>query len=220
MRPLLLALALLALTAGEASAHAELIGSDPVSGATVSTPTTLTASFSEPLGTDRSRIVVRNAAGDEVARGGISADDETVMTVELPALPPGSYSARWTAVTPEDGGVTRGTITFTVSALPASPGTSPAATPAGSPAASPTERPGGLPVLTPVPGTTPRPIPTATAAPPATPTPAVTAPPTAGPTLAVSPSPAPTAGSGNDLLIALVLATVIVGGLALLLLRR
>jgi hypothetical protein len=146
------------LLAGAAAAHASLVESDPPDGATIDVgPASLTATFDEDLG-GRSRVVVDDADGEEVARGGISADDPRVIIVELPPLPPGQYDARWTAITPEDGGVTRGTITFTVEP-PATPSPDPSAkpTPAGtvgpsagtatpSPGASATPLPGPSPV--------------------------------------------------------------------------
>ena len=123
-------------------AHAELDGSDPPDGGTITAPYTLTATFSEEIGTDRSQIVVTNAAGEEVARGGISVDDARVMTVDLPALDAGGYLASWTAVTPDDNGVTRGQFRFTVAPTPRTTASTP------TPAATPTP-------VTPTPAPTP-----------------------------------------------------------------
>ena len=187
IRGLAVAALLLLLGAVPVYAHAELEESDPADGATITTPYTLTAIFSEEIGTDRSRIVVTDSAGTEVARGGIGADDATVMTVELPELDPGEYTAGWTAVTPDDNGVTRGEINFTVAE---------AATP--SPTAAPT--------------------PSATAGGPS---------PTATPRQTVSPTPAPTppggggqTASGNDILLALALAAVVLLTLGVYLFTR
>lgn len=190
-------LALLALLwlPSSVTAHASLVESDPPDGGTIETPFTLTARYDEDLGTDRSRIIVRDSAGTEVARGGLNGTDPRLMTVELPALPAGDYEARWTAVTPEDNGVTRGTIEFSVTA-PASPSPSPTASPAPSPTASD--------------GPTGAPSPTATAAPTAAPTPSPSPPP---------PDDTPTTGTA-DLLIALVLAGVLLAALVAFLWRR
>jgi copper resistance protein C len=197
MRAILAAVCLMLLAAGVVSAHASLVLSEPPDGGSIVTPATLTASFDEELDTGRSRIVVRDEAGEEVARGGVGSDP-LVMTVSLPALPPGTYVARWTAVTPNDQGVTRGTIRFTVEA----------------PAPSPT------PTLTAA-AATPAPTATASRAPAATPSPAPQAPATAP---AASPSPAPAEPAQetgtSDLLVALVLAGILLGGLALYLFRR
>jgi methionine-rich copper-binding protein CopC len=216
----LLALMQLLAAAGAAHAHASLTDSDPADGDVVAgTPETLTLTFDEPLGTDQSEVTVENAAGEEVARGGIAPDNSMVMVVELPVLPPGDYVAQWTAVTPDDGGVTRGEVTFTIEPPPA--GTPGEPGDDGSPSPTATRPGGGLPIITIGPGVTPRPTASATARPSPTPTAAPTARPTAAPTVAVSPTPPPGATrGGNDLLIALVLAAVIVGGLAVYLLRR
>jgi len=122
------ALLLLLASVVPVTAHAELVESDPADGETIATPYTLTATFSEEL-LDGSRIVVRDAAGDEVARGEVDPDDRTVMVVDLPELPAGSYVAGWTART-ADGHTERGTIDFDV-----------AASPTPSPTATPTARP-------------------------------------------------------------------------------
>jgi len=169
---------------GSALAHAELVESDPADGETIETPAELTATFSEALIVDGSNVIVRNEAGQEVARGAVG-DEPEAMVVELPALPAGDYVARWTA-RGDDGHVTRGEIRFSVEAAVAAP--------------------------TPVPAT-------ATPA-PGTPQPALSPSPTPSP----SPSPepgngAPTAGM-TDVLLALVLAGAVIGGLAVYLLRR
>jgi methionine-rich copper-binding protein CopC len=107
-----------------ALAHAELVASDPADGAVVpDPPQVLSATFSEELA-EQSQIIVQDASGSEIARGGVSPDDETLMTVELPDLAAGGYAAHWTAVAADDSGVTRGTINFTVG-----PGASPAPAP-------------------------------------------------------------------------------------------
>ena len=115
--------------------HAELEESDPADGATITTPYTLRATFDEEIDPDpaRSSITITNAAGQEVARGGVSADDPTTMTAELPELPPGTYTARFLAYTPDDRFTGRGTFTCNVGA---------AATSAPTPAPSPVT-PGG-----------------------------------------------------------------------------
>lgn len=175
--------------------HAELEESDPTDGETITTPYTLSVTFSEEIGTDRSQIVVSNSAGEEVASGGISADDATVMTVELPLLEPGEYTAAWTAVTPDDNGVERGTFTFTVESSP---------TPEPTPTRAPTEAPDS----------------TATPQPPAT-----SAPVTPAPTQVLTPTPSGepgngSSGGGSDVLLALAAGIAIVGILAFFLVRR
>ena len=179
----LLALALSSV----AIAHADLLESDPADGETIQTPVMLTATFNEELDPEASSLIVRNAAGEEVARGATDETDSATMVAELPDLPPGDYSARWTAVTPDDQGVTRGTITFTVAP---SPSPSPPPTPTVSLTPAPTDMATASPTVIPSPSPSPTPI-----------------------------SDEPTAGR-TDILIALVLAGVMIGGVAIYFLRR
>jgi methionine-rich copper-binding protein CopC len=202
MRALVGAVCLLLLTAGVVAAHASLVESDPPDGGTVFVPGTITATFDEALDAGRSRIVVRDESGQEVARGGVGTD-ALQLSVELPVLPTGSYVARWTAVTPDDQGVTRGTFEFT--ALPAPPSPTAPATPAPPPIATPTPAPDATPTAAPA---------TASPAPAATPTAATS------PSPSPSPSPEEPEGQESDLLIALLVAGVLLGGLALYLFRR
>jgi methionine-rich copper-binding protein CopC len=126
----LLAAALASLAfAGVVLAHAELESSDPADGATIETPYTLTATFSDEIDVERSTLIVESSAGEQVAAGMVNADDHTMMTAELPALPDGVYTVRWTSVTPDDNGIERGTFTFN-SASVRPPIFTPAPTPA------------------------------------------------------------------------------------------
>lgn len=145
--------------AGTAAGHASLVESDPPDGGSIErTPATLTATYDEELDPDpdRSWLRVRNEAGEIVARGGVTADDATVMTVELPPLPPGEYTVRWQAFTPDDDATERDDFIFTIEQAPqtATPlitagATNAATTPA--PSASPTTRPNPSPNPSPSP---------------------------------------------------------------------
>lgn len=127
----LASLATLAL-AGPVLAHASLVSADPPSGGTLtSTPFTLTATFDEELTPDGSSIVVESPAGIQVATGTVSADDDKTITARLPALPVGTYTVRWTAVTADDQAVERGTYTFSVSSAAASGTPGPSQRPTG-----------------------------------------------------------------------------------------
>lgn len=180
---------------GPATAHAELVESDPADTDTIETPATLTAVFSIELdpNLERSFVIVRDAAGMEVARGAVSEDDLTTISAELPALPAGDYTVRWQARDPSDNHTERGTFGFTV--------------------------------VDPPPTTSPTPTPAPVTAPPTTELPA-TPEPTEQPTLSPTPSPSPPpiaeqpTGGMADVLMALVLAGAVIGGLALYLLRR
>jgi methionine-rich copper-binding protein CopC len=185
------------LLALPAAAHAELEESDPADGETITTPYTLTATFSEEFDLARSFVRIQNAAGVLVAEGGVSDDDPLTMVVELPELPPGEYTAFWQTVTPDDNGREDGTFTFIVAPSP---------TPEPTPTRAPTEAPGS----------------TATPAPPASATPAATPVPTPQPTPAATPtgSNGSASGSGTDVLIALAVGVVVVGALGYFLVRR
>ncbi len=142
--------------------------------------------------------MVRNTADEEVALGAVT-DDDLVMTVDLPPLPPGEYIARWTAVTPDDGAVSRGTIRFTIEQPPTTPTAAPIATPtAGAPSPSPTTTAGAT----------------------ATPVPTVSPPPPAMPATSPPPDEGEPAAGVTDVLMALVLAGTAIGGLSIYLLRR
>ena len=186
VRGVVVAAFLVLLTAVPALAHAELEESDPADGSTITTPYELTATFSEEFDPDRSFIRVRGPSGDIVAEGGQDPDDPTMMTVDLPELPPGEYTAGWQTVTPDDNGVEDGTFSFTVAAQ-ATP--SPSATPTPTVRASASARPSLAP--TPTPSAAPTPI-------------------TGGP---------PTA-SGNDVVLALAIAAVVLLGLGIYLFTR
>lgn len=194
---LLMAFMFTALTPLAVLGHAHLEESDPAAGETISTPYTLTASFSAEFDAERSFIRVMDAGGALVAEGAVSDDDATVMVVELPALEPGTYEVRWQTVTPEDNGVERDTFTFTVAA---------AATPSPTVAATATPSATAAPSATTVPSASVAP----TSSPPASPTPVATAEPIDG-----SPS-----GTGTDLMLALLLAAVVIGAVLLFIFAR
>jgi methionine-rich copper-binding protein CopC len=111
--------------------HAALVSSDPPAGGTLTTtPYTLTATFNDELTAEGSSIVVENSSGAEVARGTVSSTDAHVQTAELPALPDGEYTVRWTSVSADDAAVERGTYTFTI-------GVAASATPSATPPSAP-----------------------------------------------------------------------------------
>ncbi|HYI22676.1 MAG TPA: copper resistance protein CopC [Candidatus Limnocylindrales bacterium] len=174
--------------------HAELVESDPPDGGTIQIDGgyTFTATFSEEL-LEGSGLVVRNSAGEEVASGGLDPDDATVLMADLPELEPGDYAARWTAST-DDGHTERGTISFTVEA----------ATPTPAPTQAPTEPPSEAP------SATASPAPSASEAPSATTSPAPTS--TTGPTNPTS--------SNNDIILALALAAIAIGGVVAIIFMR
>jgi methionine-rich copper-binding protein CopC len=134
---IVLALAVTVVAAASVFGHASLLAADPPDGGTLTTtPYTLTLTFDEPLGPAGSSVVVRDAAGSEVATGGVSDQSATVMTAQLPSLPAGEYVVRWTAQTPDDQAVERGTLTFTVGPGTASPLSTASPAPSGPPPGS------------------------------------------------------------------------------------
>ncbi len=102
------------------SAHATLISSDPANGAVLTAiPATIVARFDEELKTTGPVITVTNGAGQQVDAGDGKVDlndiDHKSMVATLkPGLGDGIYTIHWQAITADDGGVTQGTITFTV----------------------------------------------------------------------------------------------------------
>lgn len=153
------------LVAAPVLAHAELVESTPADGAVVPPPSEVVAVFSEALVGDRSSLEVRDAAGAVIARGGLDPADPKRLTMraDLPALEPGPYTVRWTAVA-DDGHVERGTFGFQVVEAPSpspsasqSPPSSPPPSP--SPTAAPPAEPSPSPTAKGSPSTAPRPTP-------------------------------------------------------------
>ena len=138
----LIALALVALGATSASAHARYERSDPPAGGMVdASPPVLRAWFTQELML-RSAIVVVDGAGAQVDLGDGRVDqddpDRKSMVVSLPELPVGVYTVYWLTSSAEDGDDEAGSFTFGVGMMPTSADTadSPASTAmAGWPAA-------------------------------------------------------------------------------------
>ncbi len=173
-----------------AAAHAELVATTPVDGATVvGSPGELSASFSEDL-TGESTLSIRNAAGERLAVGRPDpADARRLLIDPAPTLEPGTYEMRWTTFS-DDGHIERGTWSFDVTAA------EPSATPTA-PTAAPTSAPSAPASLGPSSGPSETPAPTSSVGP--------------GPT-------DPPADAGGDVLLPILaaLAIVAVGGVLLL----
>jgi methionine-rich copper-binding protein CopC len=133
------AIAALLLLPASAFAHAELDVPTPADGATVEgTPAEIFGTFTQDIEPDGSSLVLRDASGEEIARGGVDPDDARRMAIDpVPALEPGEYEVRWTTISAEDGELDRDTWTFTVEAPPSpSPTIAPTATATVEPSAS------------------------------------------------------------------------------------
>ena len=187
---------LVALVAIPATAHAQLDKPTPADKATVTQPVTVVSgTFVERVNPNGSSLVVKLVGGSTVATGGVDPSNAKQM-LATPATPlgSGSYLVQWTTVSLDDGELARGTWTFTVAVAPSA---------AATPAASPT------------------PGPSATVAPTAATT---VAPSAAAPSIAPTPQPSAaddTTGSGNDVVVPIIVALIVLGaGAAYLLSRR
>jgi len=116
MRPVhLLALAMLSI-ASPAFAHAFLERASPPVGSEVAvSPPELSITFTEGVEPLFSTIELRNANGAAVSTGQphVAPDNNRRMTIELPKLPPGTYTVIWHA-TSVDTHKTEGSYQFTV----------------------------------------------------------------------------------------------------------
>src|SRR6266508_2608494 len=148
---LLLSLALFSV----ASAHAELVSSNPAAGANLTAaPTKVTLVFSEEISAkpDESNFTVTDEQGNVVGKGQLDntdLDHKTQTGTLNTGLGDGVYTVKWNAVTPDDNGHTDGSFTFGVNK---EPGPQPTAKPepteapeatttAAAPAAQPTAVP-------------------------------------------------------------------------------
>jgi methionine-rich copper-binding protein CopC len=186
------ALLLLLLSAPAVLGHAEFVSGSPGPGdEIVGSPSALVVEFSQDLDASRSSLVVRDAAGTRIARGGETGDSARQLRLALPELAPGVYEVRWTSFSSEDDELDRGSYTFTVLDAP-----------------SPTAAP---PTASPEPTTT-----TATSTPTATPPG-----PTSGPTPTPTAAPEPTPGASlGEAVIPIAVALLVAAAIAVQLLRR
>ena len=134
--------ALLVLGPAAALAHAELVTSNPANGATLTaSPVTISATFAEPFDTTRSSMELLGPDGATLAPNepGVAATAESMTISGFGTLAAGTYSVRWTTITPDDNGIERGTFAFTLATATAVPSASPSASPdaAATAAASP-----------------------------------------------------------------------------------
>jgi len=140
------ALLALALAPGTALGHSELVSSSPANGALLEEPPAeVGGDYSEAVDPGRSSMELRGPDGSVIATGGVPAGGPatSMAIVSLPALAPGVYEVRWTTVTPDDGGVERGTFSFTVAPAGGTPSATPvAATPAPVATPGPAPAPG------------------------------------------------------------------------------
>jgi methionine-rich copper-binding protein CopC len=103
------------LLVSSVSAHAKLLNTSPADGAQLAEPPkALTLSFAEAVKlasvTVTSGELVVPVTVDRTTKAASS------VVVPLPALAPGRYQVRWSAVSTDDGHVSKGLLTFTVEA--------------------------------------------------------------------------------------------------------
>ena len=108
------AVALLALAAGPAAAHATLIGTDPAEGEVLPTaPERVTFTFNEPVSLTSDAVGVFDATGEPVEAEASGTGEELVA--ELPDLADGTYVVTYRVVS-ADGHPVAGSLSFSVGA--------------------------------------------------------------------------------------------------------
>ena len=139
-----------AAAAGAASAHSELVSSDPAAGETIGSvrDTPISVIFSETLKAGSKADIIGPTG--KLGTATIDRYDDT-MLVFTPTAPlaPGAWSIDWTSIA-TDGDVLRGKIAFTVAAV-ATPSPSPTATAAPSATATAIATPSPSPAPSPPP---------------------------------------------------------------------
>ena len=99
--------------AGPVFGHARLRSTIPAADAQLQVaPQSLTLNFNEEV---RLAVLTLSTGGRDIPvtvdRGAPAAPQ---VTVKLPALSAGKYQVQWSALSPDDGHVTKGTFSFTV----------------------------------------------------------------------------------------------------------
>ncbi len=103
------------LSAGQASAHASLVKSDPAANAAVAAPKSITLTFDEELTPAFSGFDVSMSDGMKMKfKTTVSKDKKTITGVPTGPLMAGAYKLNWHAAAADDGHKTTGTLAFTV----------------------------------------------------------------------------------------------------------
>jgi copper transport protein len=115
------AAAAMVLLARPASAHADLVRSDPPDGSVVAhAPSVARLWFSEEISPEFSSARVVDGTGATITGSRAhAAGDPRQLTVELPNLGTGTYGLVWRALAEDDGHTTSGVVVFTVGAAAA-----------------------------------------------------------------------------------------------------
>ena len=105
--------------AGVATAHANLVRSEPPSGAVLAaSPEEIHLYFSEPLEAAFSQASLRDAQGTvlDTPPAEIAGADGTELVLRPGDLPDGVFTVAWRVISSADGHLTQGTIAFTIGA--------------------------------------------------------------------------------------------------------
>jgi LPXTG-motif cell wall-anchored protein len=172
---IVIALLLSVVLLSVASAHAELVSSDPAAGAKLAkAPTKVTLVFSEEISdkATESFFTVTDASGANVGSGKLDTTDldhKTLSGTLNAGLGDGIYTVKWQTITPDDNGKSEGSFTFGVNT---DPGAQPTAAPEHD------EEPTAAPTAVPAAGAAPQPtaVPAGAAKPATLPTTGETAP--------------------------------------------
>ena len=104
----------LVLLAGEASAHANLVSSDPAKNASIASPSAITLHFSEALEPKVSGFKLTDIDGKPVGLKTMAAPDaKSLAAAPSTPLMPGLYTITWTSMG-DDAHKMSGTLSFTV----------------------------------------------------------------------------------------------------------
>jgi copper transport protein len=118
-------------SAPPAGAHANLASSDPADGVELAqAPAQVTMTFTEPPDPELSKVLVLNAAGQEVQAGPATAGSAArSLVVPLPGhLPDGVYTVSWEVISTADGHLTTNAFSFGVGVAPGAGSAAPQAT--------------------------------------------------------------------------------------------
>jgi hypothetical protein len=140
----------LALGAGPAAAHDEIVGTSPADASTVAVaPDRVVLTFAEPAIALGTQVVVTGPGGVVVSQGAVTLDGSTVVQALAASRPAGKYSVDW-RVTSADGHPVTGAFTFTATS-PTGVATTPASTAAPTPSSTTLAVAPGTPVNDPAP---------------------------------------------------------------------
>jgi copper transport protein len=138
MRPIVRVVVVASLTAlasvgmtGVASAHANLLSSNPAGGSTLqSAPTQLVLNYSEEPDPQLSQVELLNSSGATVDTGTPTLQGQKTLVVPITGdMPDGVYTVSWSAVSVDDGHTTTDSFSFGVGVKAPPTGTAAAAPP-------------------------------------------------------------------------------------------